>query len=163
MVLSSSNNKKKQESIPVRCVPPALYHTGRSLLGVSLTETSPDRDPLDRDPARDRRSPGQRLYSWTKTTLLDRDSTPGQRLYFWTETPLDRDPPEGTWDQGQRPDQAARQTGSDIKDSPPPVNRMTHASENITLPQTSFAGGKNFPSHIKSFCDICVVWMARFR
>ena len=25
----------------------------------------------------------------------------------------------------------------------PPVDRMTHASENITLPQTSFAGGKN--------------------
>ena len=23
----------------------------------------------------------------------------------------------------------------------PPVDRMTHASENITLPQTSFAGG----------------------
>ena len=25
----------------------------------------------------------------------------------------------------------------------PPVDRMTHAYENITLPQTSFAGGKN--------------------
>ena len=25
----------------------------------------------------------------------------------------------------------------------PPVNRMTDACENITLPQTSFAGGKN--------------------
>ena len=25
----------------------------------------------------------------------------------------------------------------------PPVDRMTHASENITLPQTSFAGDKN--------------------
>ena len=24
---------------------------------------------------------------------------------------------------------------------PPPVDRMTHAYENITLPQTSFAGG----------------------
>ena len=26
----------------------------------------------------------------------------------------------------------------------PPVDRMTHAYENITLPQTSFAGGKNW-------------------
>ena len=26
---------------------------------------------------------------------------------------------------------------------PPTVDRMTHAYENITLPQTSFAGGKN--------------------
>ena len=25
----------------------------------------------------------------------------------------------------------------------PPVDRMTHASENITLPQTSFAGGND--------------------
>ena len=25
----------------------------------------------------------------------------------------------------------------------PPVDRMTHAYENITLPQTSFAGGNN--------------------
>ena len=34
------------------------------------------------------------------------------------------------------------QTGSDIIQSPPPVDRMTDASESITLPQTSFAGGK---------------------
>ena len=26
---------------------------------------------------------------------------------------------------------------------PPPMNRMTHRSKNITLPQTSFAGGNN--------------------
>ena len=29
-----------------------------------------------------------------------------------------------------------------VRYSPPPVDRMTHASENITLPQTSFASGK---------------------
>ena len=28
-------------------------------------------------------------------------------------------------------------------DPPPPVNRITDACKNITLPQTSFAGGKN--------------------
>ena len=27
----------------------------------------------------------------------------------------------------------------------PPMDRMTHASENITLPQTSFAGGNQAP------------------
>ena len=27
--------------------------------------------------------------------------------------------------------------------TPPPVNRMTNRCKNITLPQTSFAGGKN--------------------
>ena len=45
------------------------------------------------------------------------------------------EPLEGTWDQ------AARQ-GSDIMRRPP-VDRMTDASENITLPQTLFAGGNN--------------------
>ena len=114
------------------------------------------------------RPPGQRpcprqTFPWTKTLLLDKDYPPGQRLHSWTETPLlDRDPP------GQR--SPRRNMGPVTKTGPgsqtdrkwhqrlpPPVNRMTHASENITLPQTSFAGGKNFPSHIKSFCDICVV------
>ena len=52
--------------------------------------------------------------------------------------PLDRDPSqEGTWDQGQRPPRKnmgpGSQTGSDIIQRPPPVSRMTHTSENITL------------------------------
>ena len=45
----------------------------------------------------------------------------------WTEIPLDRDSPDI-----DHPGQI-----------PPTVNRMTHASKNITLPQTSFAGGNN--------------------
>ena len=91
----------KQECIPVGCVPPTLYRTGRGLcLGESET---PDRPPPDKDP------PVQRPY-WTETpgqrspcteTPLDRDPA-GQRPPC-TETPLDRDPPEGTWDQRQRP------------------------------------------------------------
>ena len=32
--------------------------------------------------------------------------------------------------------------GGCIWSGTPPVDRMTHASENITLPKTSFAGGK---------------------
>ena len=30
----------------------------------------------------------------------------------------------------------------------PPVNRMTNRCKNITLPQTSFAGGKNINKHV---------------
>ena len=50
---------------------------------------------------------------------LDKD--PPRQRPPGTETPLDRDPPE------QRI----------------PVDRMTHACETITLPETSFAGGNN--------------------
>ena len=58
-----------------------------------------------------------------------------------TETPQkehgtrDREPPQGTWDQ------AARHEVTSHRDPPYNTNRMTDASENITLPQTSFAGG----------------------
>ena len=33
---------------------------------------------------------------------------------------------------------------------PPPVDRMTHMCKNITLPQTSFAGGKNRVTRLHS-------------
>ena len=35
--------------------------------------------------------------------------------------------------------------------TPPPVNRMTDRCKNITLPQTSFAGGKNIEKHAQTF------------
>ena len=52
--------------------------------------------------------------------------SPGQR--FPRQRPLERELPEGTWDQVQRPlegtwDQAARQEVTSYRD--PPVNRMT--------------------------------------
>ena len=55
----------KQECIPVGCVPPTRYHTGRGLClrGVSITKTPLDRYPPDRDPP-----PGQRP-PWTETHL----------------------------------------------------------------------------------------------
>ena len=53
-------------------------------------------------------------------TALERDP-PGQRPSK-TETPRTETPLEGPWDQGQRP---------------------SLTCENFTLPQTSFAGGKN--------------------
>ena len=79
--------------------------------------------------------------SWTETTL-DRD-LPGHTLP-WTETPPRRNmgpetetPLEGKWDQ------AARQEVISNRNSP--VNRMTHTSENITLPlaMLPFAGGNS--------------------
>ena len=68
-------------------------------------------------------------------------------------------PPEGTWDQRQRPplkehgtrdrdtpegtwDQAARQEVTSYRVSIPTVGRMTDVSKNSTLPQTSFADDK---------------------
>ena len=37
----------------------------------------------------------------------------------------------------------SQQTCPPAMHAPPPVNRMTNRCKNITLPQTSFAGGKN--------------------
>ena len=52
---------------------------------------------------------------------------------LWTETPLDRKtPPEVTWDQAAR-----QEVRSDIIQGPPLwTDQLTHACENITLPQT---------------------------
>ena len=36
-----------------------------------------------------------------------------------------------------------------LRQTPSPVNRMTNRCKNITLPQTSFAGGKNICHHSK--------------
>ena len=74
---------RKKESIPVGCVLPAFLIRGG---GGLPTETHLDRDPADRDPT------GQKPLPWTETP------PPGQRPLN-----LDRDPQEGTWDQGQRP------------------------------------------------------------
>ena len=69
---------------------------------------------------------------------MDRDLF-GQRP-TWSETSLgqrprlERDPLEGTWDQ------AADRKWHDIET--PPVDKMTDICNSITLPQTSFVGGK---------------------
>ena len=82
---------KNQESIPVGCIPSALYRTGGGLpdrdpsqTETPQTETSPDRHPLWRE------------------TLLDRDSLDKDSL---DKDSLDRDPT------GQR---LPRQAGSDM-------------------------------------------------
>ena len=77
-------------------------------------------DPLDRDP-------------WTKTPL---DRNP------WTETPP---LPDRTWDQAQRHPTRRNMEVTSYKDSP--VDR--HTCKNITIPQTSFAGGNNFKINVQ--------------
>ena len=89
--LLEHKNRKKQECIPVGCVPPTHYHTGGLCLGA--LPFSPEDPP-------GQRPPGQRP-NWTETpqteTALDRDR-PGQRPPRqrhpgqitetpWTETP----------------------------------------------------------------------------
>ena len=82
-----------------------------------------DKDPLDRDPM-------------DRNPLLDRD-------------PLDRDPQKehGTRvkDPPRRNMGTDSQTGSDIIQRPP--RGWKNTCENITFPQTSFAGGKYQKKH----------------
>ena len=58
-----------------------------------------------------------------------------------------RIPPEGTWDQAARQEvTGTRQPDKKWNHTEPPlspVDRMTDTCKNITLPQTSFAGGDN--------------------
>ena len=70
----------KQECIPVWCVPPTRYRTG-----VSMTETTLDRDPWTETPSTE-----NLLWTETPQRPLDRD-------------PLDRDPPGQRTHLGQRP------------------------------------------------------------
>ena len=90
----------------------------------------------------------------------------------WTETPRQRPPGQRHPSPGQRPPLPRRnlgpgsetprrnmgpgsQTGSDIIQRPEPPNRLTDASDNITLPQTSFAGGKKKRTVIYIYIFIC--------
>ena len=152
----------KQECIPIGCIPPASV-ASMSVLGGGLCPHS-QRPPSQRPPLLQR--PLSQRPPFTETLLhrdsLDRD--PPRQRYPWTETPLDWEPPcpwtepaldRAPWDplnrdpppHGQRP--------------PAPLDRDHHTPphqtpcllqtetplwtdktcENITLPQTSFAGG----------------------
>ena len=137
----------------------AVHSTG------GLTRHPPDRDPhQDRDPSLHKiprtEPPGQRPPDEDPKTKTPRQRSPfgqrprrqkppgqrppeqrppGQRSLEGNMRPKDRDPIKETWDQ------SARQEVTSYRDHhPQPMTRMTHASEIITLPQTSFAGGKNF-------------------
>ena len=76
-----------------------------------------------------------------------RFSDSGGSPYILTDSPPRQRPPEGTWDQGRRPplegiwDQAARQEVTSYRDTPTPSTEWQTLVKNITLPQTSFAGG----------------------
>ena len=74
---------------------------------------------------------------------------PGYRLPIWIQTPhpggrpptLDADPPGG-----RPPGRMTCDACLEATSPPPTMDRMTGACENITLPQTSFAGGKKKPT-----------------
>ena len=56
----------------------------------------------------------------------------------------------GAWSQGVHgPGGVVSQHA--LRQTPPPVNRMTDRCKNITLPQTSFAGGKNVLAYLRLF------------
>ena len=80
------------------------------------------------------------VVSLSKGVFLT-ETSPRHRLPNpWTEPPPPgtENPLEGAWEQ------AARQEVTSYRDSPPRppwAEWLTHACENITLPQTSFAGG----------------------
>ena len=115
--------------------------TARSLpYGLSLTETHPgQRPPLDRDP------PGQRPPYQdrppTKTDPLPRQTPPPRNMGPATETPWkehETRQPDMKWHHTENPSTCEQNDW--------------HACENITLPQTSFAGGKNVVEKIFTSC-----------
>ena len=95
--------------------------------------------------------------SWMSTACSSSQVPGGDPL--GADTPQNRHPPEQTPPRsrpphtrhlpGSRssPDQAPPGADTPRTRHPPPVNRMTNRCKNITLPQTSFAGGKNLLSH----------------
>ena len=110
-------------------------------MGVSVWMVSLDRDP---SPGQRPTPPGQRPQTETPFTETSLDRDPPCRRNMgpdWTETQKehgtrDRDPLGGTWDQ------SARQEVTSYRD-PPPCGQ-TDTCKNITLPQTSFAGGNKY-------------------
>ena len=81
---------------------------------------------------------------------------PGCRPSLWMQTPLDADPLDA--DPLNANPTGCRSPGHVICnaywEANPPVNRITHRRKNITLPQTSFASGKNLGAlskHLISF------------
>ena len=65
-------------------------------------------------------------------------------------TPQDRAPP---WDQVPLPGPGTSLGPGTptLQEQAPPVNRMTNRCKNITFPQTSFAGGKNYLPEVMSY------------
>ena len=102
----------------------SLPGRGGSLFGRGVSVQGCQWHPPKEHGTRDKDPP------WKEHGTKDRDPP-------WKEHGTrDRDPLEGTWAQ------AAREEVTSYRD-PLPVDRITDASKNVTLPQTSFAGGNN--------------------
>ena len=130
--------KCKKESIPVRCLPPALHCTGdlpdRDPIWAEIpwTETPLDRDPLDRDP-------------WTETP---RKRPPQTESPHKEHGPRDGDPLEGTWDQASR-------TGSDIIQKPPcEQNDWQIGVKTLPFPKLRLRA-------VKSQCSVCYSFIVK--
>ena len=133
--------KKKQECIPVECVPPACFPYlpactaqggGCTCQGVYLVLGGylvPGGVPGPRG----YQVLGGCTWSWVVQLVLGCTwfwgYVPGPRGCTWSRGGLVLG---GTWSPGGVPAQVL-----------PPVNRMTDRCKNITLPQTSFAGDNN--------------------
>ena len=121
-IACQTRQKPQQECIPVGCVPPADWPSlGEGgvcvvvvVVGV-LARYPPGRYPHWQVPPRQVPPPGR-------------------------YTPLGRSPPAGTPPGQVHPPRQVHPPWQ----VHPPVNRMTNWCKNITLPQTSFAGGKKY-------------------
>ena len=133
------NNIIKQECIPVGCVPPAHW----SYLCISLY-------PMHIPPKQPHTPPrSNHACSLGATTHIPREQphTPWEQLC--TPCPLEQPhtPPGATMHAPQEqpciPPPRSNLAPPGATMNTPPVNRMTNRCKNITLPQTSFAGGNN--------------------
>ena len=109
-------NFNKQECISVGCVPPEAV----AIRGVST------RHPLP--PRREEAPPGRKHPPPGGSTPSGGSTPPGE-----STPPRRKHPPGGSTHPKEAPTQ----------EDAPPVNKMTNRCKNITLPQTSFAGGNN--------------------
>ena len=84
-----------------------------------------------------------------------------------TSPPRIRHPPKWAPPREQTPPEQTHPLGADTPQTrhPPPVNRMTNRYINITLPQTSFAGGKNYSAETKySSTPVTLLkWLPRWK
>ena len=138
---TACEKKTKQECISVGCVPPAA---------VAVTDggCGPGPDPPQLPPW---------VWAWTRSPSASPLGvgleTPLETWKAcWNQTPQDQALPLGPGPPETRhipKDQAPPAPGTR---HPPPVNRITDTLKNITLLQTSFAGGNNNKRQVALQC-----------
>ena len=150
---------QKSECIPVGCVPPATVvvmggsgpDPSKFPLWVWAWIWSPSISPIGCWPGSDPPQFTRWLWAWTWSPSISALGVGLEGGSSWKGVSLVGGSPWGSpWQgvslEGGLPGRGIYLAGGSPWQNPPPVNRMTDACENITLPQTSFAGGKNFAS-----------------